>query len=86
MISEDIFNLVRNEAGLYASWAIWSEVGNRAKSNMGDLSIFEGDRLKRNLVKLTNRFILVGLNISTIDIKIPLSNFHGENGECSPSA
>lgn len=80
-ISETTFNYVKENFGLFASWAVWSEVVDRPKSNMGDLSIFENPQLTDTLKILNNKFILVGLNISTIDIKIPLSNFHGENGE-----
>lgn len=75
------FNLVREKYGLAASWAIWAAEGERPKSNMGDLSMFEGSQIESTCELLHTKFILVGLNISTKDISDPLSNFHGENGE-----
>lgn len=76
-----VFEAAREKYGLAASWAVWAPEGARAKSNMGDLSIFEGTRLYETCKSLHTRYVLVGLNISTIDIEQPLSNFHGENGE-----
>ena len=80
-ISENIFEYVRDRYGLFASWAVWPEPGIKPKSNMEDLSIFEPPRLKKTLEALHNDYVLVALNISTIEIKTPLSNFHGQNGE-----
>ena len=81
MISVEKFNLVRERFGLFASWAIWAEANRTPKSNMGDLSIFEETQLHRTLTHLHVNYILIGLNISTIEITTPLSNFHGTNGE-----
>ena len=80
-VSRQLFEFVRSEFGLFASWAVWAEVGARPKSNMGDLSIFDEPNEESLLGVLNTDFVIVGLNISTINIEIPLSNFHGENGE-----
>jgi len=48
---------------------------------MGDLSVFDESNYGLVLRQLHTNFVMVGLNISTIDVEMPLSNFHGENGE-----
>ena len=35
------FNFIKEKYGLLASWAVWAEAGDKPKSNMGDLSIFD---------------------------------------------
>ena len=41
-MNETKFELIKKKKyGHYASWAIWAEVGDTPKSNMGDLNIFE---------------------------------------------
>ena len=67
------FEFIKQKYGYWASWAIWAEVGNTPKSNVGDLSIFESDLF---LDQLNPKFVLVGLNISRADIEKPLANFH----------
>ena len=72
------FDLIKKKYGHYASWAIWAEVGETPKSNMGDLNIFEE---KNILSKLKPNIILAGLNISKRDeLKRPFENFHGPLG------
>ena len=77
-MNETKFELIKKKYGHYASWAIWAEVGDTPKSNMGDLSIFED---KNILSKLKPNIILAGLNISKRDeLKRPFENFHGPLG------
>ena len=69
------FDLIKKRYGHYASWAIWAEEGDKPKSNMGDLSIFED---KNILSHLNPNIILAGLNISKRDeLNRPFENFHG---------
>ena len=67
------FELLKAKYGHWTSWAIWAEEGDSPKSNVGDLSVFEGtgflDELKPNIV-------FVGLNISRGLLRAPLANFH----------
>ena len=80
MVIQEQFNLLKEKYGHWTSWAIWSEVGDTPKSNVGDLSIFDGDEF----LKLLNpEIILVGLNISRGDIKFPLANFHDARSEAT---
>jgi hypothetical protein len=80
MISRDKFELIKAKYGHWISWAIWTEAGDKPKSNIGDLSIFEGDRF---LEWLNPEIVLVGLNISRGDIKYPLANFHDVRSEAT---
>ena len=73
MISKEKFDFIKSKYGYWASWAIWAQEGDKPKSNIGDLSVFEGDDF---LTKLNPNIILVGLNISRGAITTPLSNFH----------
>jgi hypothetical protein len=70
------FNFIKEKYGLLASWAVWTEAGDKAKSNMGDLSIFDDPDV---IDSLNENIIFVGLNVSRGSIKIPLSNFHDPN-------
>lgn len=67
------FNFIKEKYGYWASWAIWAEVGNTPKSNVGDLSIFEGVNF---INQINPKVVLVGLNIARADIEKPLANFH----------
>jgi hypothetical protein len=67
------FNFIKEKYGLLASWAVWAEAGDKPKSNMGDLSIFDDPDV---INSLNENIIFVALNISRGSIKIPLANFH----------
>lgn len=73
MISKEKFDFIKEKYSHWTSWAIWREAGDTPKSNIGDLSIFEGNDF---LQYLNPEVVLVGLNISRGDIKYPLANFH----------
>jgi len=73
MVSSKKFQEIKEKYGYWSSWALWAEVGDTPKSNIGDLSIFEGDEF---LNHLNTEFVLVGLNIARADIEKPLANFH----------
>jgi hypothetical protein len=73
MISREKFVSIKEKYGYWGSWAVWQEVGATPKSNVGDLSIFDGDDV---LKLLKPEVILVGLNISRNDVQEPFANFH----------
>lgn len=73
MVSSEKFQAIKEKYGYWSSWALWAEVGDTPKSNIGDLSVFEGDEF---LNHLNTEFVLVGLNIARADIEKPLANFH----------
>lgn len=70
------FETIKEKYGLYGSWAIWADAGEKPKSNIGDLSVF--DILKNTLLfdQLKPHIIFIGLNISRGLIKESFANFH----------
>lgn len=83
MIDRDTFDLIKNKYGDVASWAIWSDEGQKVKSNVGDLSILDPDVNGDLLTQLNPNVVLVGLNISRGSIKTPLANFHDSRPEAT---
>jgi hypothetical protein len=75
MIDKAKFKLIKDTYGHFASWAIWAEVGEKPKDNVGDLSFFDIEKKDGLLEKLNPNVVLVGLNISR-KIQVPLGNFH----------
>jgi hypothetical protein len=80
MVTSEKFQFIKEKYGHWTSWAIWADAGEKPKSNIGDLSIFEGDHF---LALLNPEVVLVGLNISRGDIKYPLANFHDVRAEAT---
>lgn len=77
-LSIETFKTLKTKYGGHSSWAVWAEETSGPKSNMGDLKIFENEKI---LEVLNPEIILVALNFS-VDIEMkPWENFHGENGE-----
>ena len=76
MITRKKFEDNKKNYGRYGSWAVWAEVTDKPKSNMGDLTILDPDINKTLLHELNPNIILVALNFSKIiDMKI-FGNFH----------
>ncbi len=77
MITRDLFEIIKNKYGYVASWAAWDAVGDKPKSNMGNMAIFEPDSYSSILQILNVNVVLVGLNVSR-DVKFekPFMNFH----------
>jgi hypothetical protein len=80
MVSRELFGTLRANFGFHSSWAFWGDMGERPKDGMDDLSIFGEEKLENTLRCLHTNFVIVALNISKA-IEVPLSNFHGKNGE-----
>lgn len=76
----ELFNEITNKYGYWSSWAIWSNVLDTPKSNIGNLSIFDD---RNNIKILKPNIVLVGLNISRGAIKEPLANFHDKRSEAT---
>ncbi|MDC1495569.1 hypothetical protein N8367_03995 [Amylibacter sp.] len=81
-ITREQFEQIREELGAHTSWALWTPQGVKAKSNVGDLSIFnDEDKISNTLHKLNPNIILAGLNAASgkveeaVDLK-PFANFH----------
>ena len=83
MLDKKKFEFIKNKYGHWASWAIWVDEGEKPKSNVGDLSVFDITKNKGLLSQLKPNIILVGLNISRGSIKHPLANFHDARSEAT---
>ena len=60
------FKEIKEKYGDCGSWAIWAEEGNKPKSNVGDISIFDTSRNPSLIQNLKPEFVFVGLNFSKI--------------------
>ena len=78
MISREKFDLIKEKHGKYCSWAIWTHEDEKAKSNMGDLSLFDPEINKNLLPELNPNVVLVALNFSTVVDHEPFGNFHSD--------
>ena len=79
MISEEHYIEIRNKHGLYTSWAIWAEVGDKPKSNIGDMRIFNLEYNQDLLEQLNPNVLMVGLNFSRNTDKKIFGNFHDKS-------
>src|ERR1022692_1926410 len=75
MIDIQQFENIKQKHGCYASWAVWADASEKAKSNMGDVSHFKN---KSVLSLLKTNVGMVGLNISR-PVSEPFVNFHDPN-------
>ena len=83
MIDSKKFEFIKRKYGDYASWAIWSEEGEKPKSNIGDLTILDPQKNKNLFFQLNPNVVLVGLNISRGSIEVPFANFHDKRPEAT---
>ena len=76
MIDQARFERIKKSHGSYASWAVWSDAGERPKSNIGDLSIFDIEKRDTLLSQLEPNIVLVALSAASRSIQFSLGNFH----------
>lgn len=79
MIDIERYNKLKEIFGNTSSWTMWKEVGSKAKSNTGDMSIFED----KNICDVLNdNYVFVALNPSKELVKQknkPWTNFHSNS-------
>ena len=81
-ITREQFENARETLGAHTSWAVWAPAGEKPKSNVGDLSIFnEEEKIQEILPILNPDIVLAGLSGSNgPEVKNreipPFSNFH----------
>lgn len=75
MIKVETYKQLKKQYGNVASWAIWALQGEKPKSNTGDMSVFDDEKL---MEKLNTKYVFVGLNASEVENKniVPWSCFH----------
>lgn len=77
MISNRLYEKIKTKYGDVASWAVWEEPGEKPKSNMGYLNIFNLQKNPSLLETLKNNVVMVGLNFSRpLEPTEPFKNFH----------
>lgn len=77
MIERNTYESIKKEFGDFASWAVWAIKIDKAKSGIGDMSVFKESSLDSLLTKLKSEIIMVGLNCSRdIESNTPFKNFH----------
>jgi len=75
-MNKEKFNLIKKKWAKTSSWAVWIKAGDKAKSNIGDLSIFDLNKNKKLLSILNPNIIMVGLNAADRLIMREWGNFH----------
>lgn len=82
LVDLEKFESIKSLYGGVASWACWAPQSDmkRAKSGIGDLSIFDPKNTNNAISALHTNFVLVGLNISRDDVSDkPWRNFHSND-------
>lgn len=78
-ISNDALEGISEKFGWCSSWAVWADVGEKPKSNVGDLSIFNFNKNPNIRDIIHSNYVAVGLNISGGKDFATFSNFHSPN-------
>src|SRR6476619_7206176 len=76
MISIEHYNEISNKYGEFASWAVWADEGEKSKSNIGDMRVFDLTENPDLLTQLNANVVMVGLNFSRKIAKETFVNFH----------
>jgi len=76
MITRKHYEDIAKKHGAYASWAVWANEDEKAKSNIGDLSVFDLEKNPGLLNILNPNIIMVGLNFSRSIEDQTFVNFH----------
>ena len=58
MITQERFDLIKQNWGELASWAVWEKMGETPRTNIGDLTIFKREEI---LEILNPKILFVGL-------------------------
>lgn len=78
MILKKHYIKIAKKYGEFASWAVWADQGEKPKSNIGDISIFNLENNPKILEVLNPNVVMVGLNFSRKIEKVTFVNFHDQ--------
>lgn len=81
MISREHYNEITDKYGDFASWAVWAEAGEKPKSNIGDMSVFNLETNPNILTLLNPNVVMVGLNFSRKIEQEKFVNFHDKRSQ-----
>jgi hypothetical protein len=80
MVSRTLYDLISNKYGYVASWALWAKAGEKPKSNISDMSVFDVNLNPRVLDLVTTDIVMVALNFAReVEFDRPFMNFHAAN-------
>ena len=80
MISEQLYYDIAKRYGNVASWAIWDKAGDKPKSNISNMGIFDAKNNPSILNILRTDVVMVALNFSRdVEMQEPFLNFHDSN-------
>lgn len=76
MVTKEYYINIANKYGEFASWAVWADQGEKPKSNIGDISIFNLNINPNILNQLNPNVVMVALNFSRKIETATFVNFH----------
>jgi hypothetical protein len=76
VVNRETFDVIKKKHSAYASWAMWAEPIDTAKSNVGVLSVLDPNLNPTLLQQLRPDVVMLGLNLSRSTPGRPLGNFH----------
>lgn len=80
MVTKELYNIIATEYGKVASWAVWAKAGDKPKSNISDMDIFDLEKNPSILEILRTDVVMVALNFSRkVEMNEPFLNFHDSN-------
>lgn len=80
MVSKELYELIANKYGQVASWALWAKTGEKPKSNISDMSVFDINSNPSTLEIIKTDVVMVALNFSRdVEFEKPFMNFHDAN-------
>ncbi len=76
----NLFNYISEKYGSVGSWAVWGPLGDKPKSNIGDMSVLDPSINAKLLSLLKEDVVMVGLNFSReVRFEKPFQNFHDKS-------
>jgi hypothetical protein len=80
MIEEKLYFEIAKKYGKVASWAIWDKAGEKPKSNIFNMEIFDLTKNPSTLKTIHNNVVMVALNFAReVEMNEPFLNFHDSN-------
>lgn len=80
MITKQEYQSISKEYGYVCSWAVWEKAGEKPKSNIANMHVFDLDKNLNLLETLRTDVIMVALNFARhVAFEKPFMNFHDAN-------
>lgn len=80
MIEEKLYFEIAKKYGKVASWAIWDKAGDKPKSNISNMGIFDITKNPSTLKAIHTNVVMVALNFAReVEMNEPFLNFHDSN-------